>query len=669
MVIFSFSPNYFSKYKLELKEQEYIGRWRVYFVDLDNDGISEKFRGSIAGGTDEETNFILWDDKDDLIDQWTFLMDLVSVRSSFWFFDLDNNGFKEVYFVSHRNDSALLNRVEPLSNNGINHYANQVFIDSTLKYDDRVVFGTDGALLSEYKSGEVKELFFALTSGYAGYPRNAYKYNPKNGKVTKSKYLVNGSKLTHIMDIDGDGFDEILLGSFSHGNDVVAKYSSRSDYSLWLNVLDHNLNFLFEPVEIKVPFSELLTLPYKNKGRVEILAHLHSKQKETSKSKLLVYSNSGELMREKELKEGIHKVFLNPKEDGFLVFNTTKGELKKFTLDLEELSSVALPPFSEWYGIDINTDGTKEWLRVSIDKSKFSIYPENFKDPVSFKMENSDDGRLFYGIKKTVEGDQFYLQRGSFCYLFSYGENKYYYLNFLTMPGIYLVILGLVLLIIKGHKIKTEKQRAIEIQISELQIKTIKNQVDPHFVFNAINTISEMMLTDNKLEADNFICRFSDLMRGTLQNSDKIICSLHEEIEYTENFIQLQQIRFNNKFDYQLTLDKTVDVNEQVPKHVLYSYVENAIKHGLATKDNGLLKIEISSRKNKLVLVIEDNGGGRDTSKPTKRNSTGNGLKIMEKVYELFAKLYKKAITCHVDDIVGDEAHGKGVRVTVLIDK
>ena len=102
-----------------------------------------------------------------------------------------------------------------------------------------------------------------------------------------------------------------------------------------------------------------------------------------------------------------------------------------------------------------------------------------------------------------------------------------------------------------------------------MQLKTIKNQVDPHFVFNAINTISEMTLMDNKLEADKFITRFSGFMRETLNHSDKIVTSLKEEIDYTENFIKLQQIRYNYSFDLEINIDKTINQDTKVPKHVL----------------------------------------------------------------------------------------------------
>ncbi len=223
------------------------------------------------------------------------------------------------------------------------------------------------------------------------------------------------------------------------------------------------------------------------------------------------------------------------------------------------------------------------------------------------------------------------------------------------------------MLIIKGQNIRIEKKLVIEKEIAELQIKTIKNQVDPHFVFNAINTISGLILTDRKLEADEFICNFSEFMRGTLNNSNKITCTIQKEIAFVEKYIQLQQVRFNKCFEYKITIDKKVNLSEMIPKHVLYSYVENAIKHGVCTKQNGLLKISIEFINNNLVLCIEDNGGGFDAIKRTKKNSTGNGMLIMEEMYSLYAKLYKKRINHKIEEILNDEKVAIGVRVSVFI--
>jgi LytS/YehU family sensor histidine kinase len=178
-----------------------------------------------------------------------------------------------------------------------------------------------------------------------------------------------------------------------------------------------------------------------------------------------------------------------------------------------------------------------------------------------------------------------------------------------------------------------------------------------------------MTLTDDKLEADRFISKFSKLMRETLQKSDKITTTLQEEIDYVENYIQLQQIRFNNGFNYQLKKGLNVDYRMQVPNHVIYTYVENAIKHGLSGHSEDNLSINICPIPEGISILIENNGGGIDTSSVRKKNSTGNGMKIMEKMYTLYEKLYHKKITHQMTEIKDKEGNITGVSIKVIISK
>ena len=220
-----------------------------------------------------------------------------------------------------------------------------------------------------------------------------------------------------------------------------------------------------------------------------------------------------------------------------------------------ESSSLHIEPNFYLDHLDIEGDKKMEWISYNYDN--LIIYRENFKDPVSFQLPISNNDRLHYGLKQVSDTqNELYFQKGDQYFLYSYFKNPFFNFKYLFYVGIFLVISGLVFLLMKLQKIRMQKQRAIENEIAELQIKAIKNQVDPHFVFNAINTISEMTLMDNKLEAHDFICRYSDFMRNTLQSSDKVSTTLKEEIDYAENFIKLQKIRYQNKFDYQIDIDK-----------------------------------------------------------------------------------------------------------------
>lgn len=411
-------------------------------------------------------------------------------------------------------------------------------------------------------------------------------------------------------------------------------------------------------------------MPLKNKsGDYDILSRIVSNRPNDFPNKIQLYSHKGFLLREQNLADGIFYMFPGKNETHFYIYHRANGVITHFNNELIPENSFAVVANSLIYPFDIENDGVKEWLSIETDQKTVTIFDENFESPVRFKVPSTSNERLYPRLKEiAVNQNELYFTEGNNYYVYEYIKNPLYYFKYLLYLLTFMIILGLVWLIRKGQQLKIEKQRAIENEIAQLQIKSINNQIDPHFVFNAINTISEMTLLDNKLEADDFICKFSDFMRGTLKNSDKITSNLEEEINFTENFIKLQRIRFNKRFDYVINVEENVDLAMIVPKHVLFSYVENAIKHGLSkTKDKGMLKINVSVEDSQLLLVIEDNGPGIQKSETSKKNSTGNGLRIMEKMFELYYNLYKKRIHSKLIELIDQNKNKIGLKVELRI--
>ncbi len=669
LVIIYFLPDYFTKYKVELVNNEYVSvNYRIYYQDLNNDNNSEKivsYDNSLGNAC-----FDIHSPNGDVFDQWNFTSKHSSSYKYLWFYDVNNNGYKEIYLITQKKDSIFLNIEEPFVKNGI--HKNNILIEVIKEHNGKFKIFTNMFGAYDVNSNDEKDIFFALKRGFSGNPRSVYKYNLKENQFYKSPHLTNPSYIQHIIDLDNDGSKEIIICNYSAGNAIDSLYTKRSDYSLWFMVLNGDLNFRFDPVEFKVHPSSLQPLPYKNnKDEYQLLSLINSHNKSLSPSKLIVFSVKGKLIKEKILPSGTFRIFSGSNKDEFTLFNREKGQIQIFNFDLKELTSNFIEPKSTICPLDFDENGKPEWLVKSNDQKKLTIYQNDFKDPVEFQIPNISEDNLRHGLKQIRKNEnEIYFQKGNYQYIYKYGKNPLYIFRYLIYLGIFLLVLSIIWLARKGQKIQLEKQRAIEDQISELQIKTIKNQVDPHFVFNAVNTISEMMLTDDKLEADRFISKFSKLMRETLQKSDKITATLQEEIDYVENYIQLQQIRFSNSFDYKIKKDINIDYQTLVPKHVLYSYVENAIKHGLSDRSKkGMLIISAKLKNKNILLSVEDNGGGIDISKNNKRNSTGSGVKIMEDMFTLYEKLYKKKIKHKMVELFDKDDKKIGIRVDVIISK
>ena len=140
------------------------------------------------------------------------------------------------------------------------------------------------------------------------------------------------------------------------------------------------------------------------------------------------------------------------------------------------------------------------------------------------------------------------------------------------------------------EKVITEKK------LTELEMQALKAQINPHFVFNCLNSIKGFIFEKDFKQADKYLDKFSDLMRSTIDNSDASIISLQSEMNYLDNYLQLEKLRFEEKFDYRIEVDTDID-NEKifVPAMLLQPYVENAIRHGMRVLEHKKGHINITT--------------------------------------------------------------------------
>ena len=164
--------------------------------------------------------------------------------------------------------------------------------------------------------------------------------------------------------------------------------------------------------------------------------------------------------------------------------------------------------------------------------------------------------------------------------------------------------------------------------------------------------------------------KLAQLIRSTLKDSAKISRSLKEEIEFVKNYVEIQQARFKGKFKFQLEIDKHTNLHIEVPKMIIQTYVENAIKHGLVHKEgDGILLIGIKGCEQGLQIVISDNGIGRQKASSLNRQSTGMGLKIVEQIFSMYKKLYHYEITQEIIDLKDETGKPEGTEVIITINQ
>jgi LytS/YehU family sensor histidine kinase len=246
-------------------------------------------------------------------------------------------------------------------------------------------------------------------------------------------------------------------------------------------------------------------------------------------------------------------------------------------------------------------------------------------------------------------------------------KNNDYYLGLLVYPGIYLLMVLIIEILNKINTYKVVQSENLKRRLITLQLQGIKTQLDPHFTFNALNSVASLVYLEDREAAYDYLIKFTELLRGMLNDAEKIYRSLAEELHFLTTYLELEKLRFGEKFNYMIEIGEGVTRKEQVPKMVLQSFAENAIKHGIMPRaGGGLLKIKVEMDDYYLKLTIEDNGIGRAAS-AGKSLSTGKGLKITGEFYDILNQINKRPIKHLITDLHNEMDKPTGTRVEVWV--
>lgn len=241
------------------------------------------------------------------------------------------------------------------------------------------------------------------------------------------------------------------------------------------------------------------------------------------------------------------------------------------------------------------------------------------------------------------------------------------------------LILGfvIVIVILGGlffyQRTKEKQQKMLlQKQLAEYEHKALHLQMNPHFVFNCLAAISSFIMQNGKEDAMKYLSKFSKLMRLTLEFSKESAISIDKEIEGLQNYLELEQLRFNQKFDFKINKDSDIEDDTAIPTLLLQPYVENAIIHGVAPKDGkGAIKISFSQKEEQLICTIEDDGVGIESSKELKRNSVSAhksmALEISKKRLETLEKIENKKVNLEILELKDENNKTTGSRITLKL--
>jgi len=224
--------------------------------------------------------------------------------------------------------------------------------------------------------------------------------------------------------------------------------------------------------------------------------------------------------------------------------------------------------------------------------------------------------------------------------------------------------------LIATEKLKSEKAYAAHKMV-ELELQSLRAQLNPHFMFNSLNAIQELILREDNDNSHLYLSRFAELLRMLLDNANQPFIALRKELNFLELYLSLENLRIPD-IKFHIEVDPTIDTNGVViPNMILQPYIENAIWHGLShKKGERMLKITIKKNEEKIICEVEDNGVGRKMATALKglyrKEHRSRGMELLSRRFNLLSKEYGSDIQAIVEDL-HDNGTALGTKVTISV--
>lgn len=260
---------------------------------------------------------------------------------------------------------------------------------------------------------------------------------------------------------------------------------------------------------------------------------------------------------------------------------------------------------------------------------------------------------------------------------YSFEILPYFYetLWFRVLAIILLVFLmvGVAMLRIAGNRKKIEQKEYYRRKISEVELNAIQAQLNPHFIFNCMNTIKYFILEKNFSNANEGLNRLSKLIRNSMENSEKLFTSLRQEITFMTNYIELEKMRLREQLEYTIQVAPGVALSTPIPHLFIQPHIENAIKHGISNLENkqGILRIEIAQNDNYIICTVEDNGIGREAAGKLMNDSphVSKGTRLTTEKSQLLKQYYQYDCSITITDLYTDTGESDGTRVSISMSR
>jgi hypothetical protein len=649
-------------FDLEFYDIEPVSR-KIY-VDTNNDGTKEEL---VMYNYETFATIISFLSTGAISENWNL--------EGFWYdtpdfeiADLDQNGIPEIFSLTiNKGDSILAGRIFL---DKTENYSQYKYIARVKKINEVYDFSLQSLGINDITGDGFPDFVFSIGAGFTLQPRGVYAWDIKNDTVFKTPFagmMYKFNSFPAFKDITNDNKSELFLTTTATDNyHSPVKYSDTSSYHV---VLTENLNYLFPPVPVNDRSGISGTLPVKAGEDYKVFAWSILRRGEIERTVFRILDQKGNKLKEKV------KDFINPRSkyifykgniictqvlndetqvqliDGDLTFNSLAkfdGNLDLFGLIHINNSKGSLILYNKF---------SDELLFYFIDDKKSAII-ELPPGSLSLKGISIIDSKVNESVLK--------LETLSSDFTIKLEKNPWYLFRFLVYLLYYFIGVLFFVVIQKIFIYRNNRKRLSQEKLINYQLQAIMNQLNPHFTFNAINSIGGAILKGRNEEAYNYFAKLSGLIRKSMKNAFQPYKTLGEEIQFVREYLEIEAYRFEDRLRWEIFVDKNVDTTIIIPKMLIHIFAENAIKHGVFyKKGEGHIHINIAKEKDRTVISIIDNGPGLN-----KRNQThseeGDGIKILKNYLELFKEIQHTYIDYEIFTHDENSAQ-KGTKVIVTI--
>lgn len=596
-------------------------------------------------------------------------------QGSYPFFgDYDDDNRDEAFIFLKQNDSLFLA--------GANLWEGKLifrrFIDRVCFKEGIPDFYLSPGFLIDLNSDGSREIVFSIKGGFCEKPRALYAYYIDENRLVKEDVSYANVRLYENC-VAEDKFRGPVIVPHSSASQNVPDTSDvfYSDWYTWLMVFDSAFNFHFSPVDFK-------------KGKIKTGIHAYPVQNDDStvsviayfmvyapghQNRLRKYSLDGEVIAELELGAGETCLIKPVYAEGawkHLFIDRQKRKLLFLDNNLRIVRSYEFKDINgivqQWIFEDVNRDGDPELMAFDFHGQKITILQQNLRHPVELDLPFRAKSIEFYITPCYFRDSEanLFLQWGGNLMFLEYDRNPFYPFRYPVYLAVFLLIALFFRTLFRIQRKNLQKKFEQEKYMTELELLTIKNQIDPHFTFNAINTLSSVIFERDRKTAHKFLVELSEVIRSTLRNSGNIAIELGEEVEFVRNYLKIQQFRHDDAFNFEIRVGKETDLSVEVPRMIIQTFTENAVKHGLVNKEGkGRLFIDITPENGNLKIVVDDDGIGRVAAARLDTDSTGKGHEIIEQIVGMYNKLKKRSVNYSITDKYNQAGDPAGTRIEI----